>query len=135
MARDLSPALQRLLWEQIEDYGQLELLLLLQCDPSRTWTIEEASAVLKLPSTQVEEAKGSLLQRRLIERTAGDPPRCRYAVLDPLLQATILELARVWQDNRLDVIATMNAHAMMRMRNSALSTFSEAFRLRGPRND
>ncbi len=135
MAGELSPALQQFLWEQIEGYGQLEVLLLLQRDPTKAWTTESASAVLKLPSTEVEEALASLLKRGMIERMAGDPPQSRYAAVEPHLRIMIPELAQAWQDNRLEVLATMNAQAMMRMRNSALRTFSEAFRLRGQQND
>jgi hypothetical protein len=57
------------------------------------------------------------------------------APLEAEVRAAVLELARVWEGNRLEVIAVLNAHAMERMRNSALRAFSDAFRLRGPRND
>lgn len=135
MGGALSPFVQQLLGERIEGYGQLEVLLLLQRSAPRSWTAEEAGAETKLPVDQTEEALASLVKVRLAGRSSDDPPRYGLVPQEEELQAGILELARAWEGNRLEVIEVMNAQAMTRMRNSALRTFSDAFRLREPKND
>jgi hypothetical protein len=135
VANELSPDLERLLWERIEGYGPLELLLLLRKHGARSWSAEEVALELKLSPEGAEEALGSLLKHRWVERSATAPFSYRYCSPDSTSDACVGDLARAWENDRLEVIALINAHAIARMRNAVLRTFSNAFKLREPGND
>jgi hypothetical protein len=135
MVSGLSEAAQQFLWERIEDYAQFDMLLLLHRHATRVWTIEATIPELKLPHAEAVAALDHLTKHRLLERCAGEVHGYRYSPTDTALEACVQELALAWEENRLAIISLMNSHALSRIRNAALRTFSNAFRLRGPQND
>lgn len=119
-----------LLYERIESYEQLEILLLLHGDPS-TWTMERISSRLSITQVLTEAALTSLEATRLVESSGSRPERhFRAAAGIPALDETIRRLASAYATQPIEIIKLMSAHAIERVRTAALRTFVDAFVLR-----
>lgn len=135
MSGDLSPATQAFLNEHVEEYQDLEVLLLLFRQAERSWSAAEVAERLKLSSDAVSEALDQLRSHTLVESLPGAIPRFRYAGSQGGAHACVEELSAAYEHDRLRVIRRMNANALERLRTSAIRAFSEAFRLREGRDD
>ncbi|HEX4051978.1 MAG TPA: hypothetical protein VHY19_13980 [Steroidobacteraceae bacterium] len=130
MANELDAEIRRLLFERIASYEQLEALLLLRADATRSWSVPQLAASLRIDEASVAAALDALDADRLIEKCA-DPVSYRYAPADPHTGALVDRLARLYTEQRLEVIRQMSTNAIERLRSSAARTFADAFLLRG----
>lgn len=120
---------RRFLREQVEGYEQLELLLLLQRTPGRTWTAEQLAAELRIPDTVADPALSDLARRKIL-LTEGEG-RAQTFHCRPELKELMQRLAQTYDQKRLEVIQLMNAYSMERVRTAAARAFADAFVLGG----
>lgn len=126
----LPAALQAFLFDCIENYEQLELLVFLQRDRNRWLTADECARQLGIPESLVAIALEDLVGRQLAERRPDPAARYRYAPGTLELDYKSGLLARHYQENRFEIVKLMSANAIERLRTSALRTFAEAFVIR-----
>jgi hypothetical protein len=121
--------LQAFLFQYVDSYEVLEVLLLLQQD-AREWAAESIAARLNISTEATDEALSSLEKHGLAARSgAGYVYRPSGEVLD----AGVQTLAREYDNNRIAIIAFMTKNAVERMRTDAIRGFADSFRLRGPK--
>lgn len=123
---DLPTNVQALLYEHIESYEQLEVLLLLRLEAVETWSEERISSRLKIPSAMAAEALGALIKSGLVKLRA-DWPRYEYAAETRALDDAVGTLARLYTTHRFEIVKLMSANAIKRMRTGALRAFADAF--------
>ena len=131
MASELDAEVQRLLFEHVASYEQLEALLLLRADPARASGTRELAERLRIDESSVMAALEELTAHHLLQRTGGTPALYRYAPADARLGIIVERLALLYDAQRLEVIRQMSANAIERLRSSAARTFADAFLLRG----
>jgi hypothetical protein len=134
---ELPEEVRRFLREHIESFEQLEIVLLLRSRPDQSLHGSAISTELRLPEAIVEEALHTLSQRELVARAPGaEGPLFSYSPETPALAALVSTLAQLNLERRLDVMRSMTANSIERLRARALSRFADAFLLRrGKRKD
>jgi hypothetical protein len=132
---ELDAKVGRLLFEQIASYEELEALLLLHKDAACTWTVDEVAERLRIDAARAATALAALRAQRLLEQHSGPAVRYRYSTPDAGLADAVDRLARLYDEQRLEIIRQMSANAIERLRSSAARTFADAFLLRGGRHD
>jgi hypothetical protein len=119
---------------QLHTNDGAEALLLLWGRRNETWTIDAVASALHLPSVRVRDTLLDLGRHGLLEMFVdGDGSAFQYRPRDPALERLVDQFARIYQDNRLEIIKLMGDYAIERVRNSATRTFWDAF-LRSDRN-
>jgi len=127
----LARELQSFLREHVESFEQLEALLLLCRDRDRERTAAELAVLLAIPVGMASEALEALCERGLLEtRGQASATSFVYKPRTAHLDAAVLQLLDAHESNRLEVMRTMSANAMARLRGSALRAFTAAFLLR-----
>jgi len=125
-----SPAnVVKLLYDCIESYEQLEILLLLRTESPAWRSSIGIASQLNLTAELVAEALTALEPRGLI-KTEGEPPRWAYAPDTPEIAATVERLASSYKLNRFEIVRLMSGNAIKRMRTQALHAFADAFVIR-----
>ena len=120
----------------IESYEQLETLLLLNSHPTRQWTSADIAATLKVSESEVLDALELLLAAGLVRvESNARAPSYSFAPTDAVVSEVVARLAALYTDRRVDVMKLMSAHAIARVRDAALRTFSDAFLLNGKKKD
>jgi DNA-binding HxlR family transcriptional regulator len=120
----------------IHSLEELEVLLILYNERTRSWSAEQLSNELRISETLVVAALQALIVNKLAARVGdGTPPQYRYLVQDPDAEPIVDELARTYAHNRVPVLMQISSHAIERVRKGALKTFSEAFRWPGGKRD
>lgn len=127
---------QAFLYECIESYEQLEILLLLRNEAGARWTAEQIEARLNISPTLATDALTALWSRRLVECLANQSEALyAYASARAALDVTLGRLANAYATNPIEVIKLMSANAIRRVRTGALRAFADAFILRKDTND
>ena len=134
MSAGISEPVRTFLYEHLEDYVQLEVLLLLFRHPDRPWTASDVGARLNADVQAVEEALEHLRGHGLA-RLDPAARAFRYGPDAPGAAACVAELHRLEESDRVSVVQTMSANALERLRMSAIRAFAAAFRFRGGRDD
>jgi DNA-binding IclR family transcriptional regulator len=118
--------LQRFLRENIEALEDVELLALLGRDPDVPWSAEDAESALGLPEAGLSASLRRMRERGLVEPLDGAG---QYVLTrrDKALRARILQLVRVYEKDRYDVIMLISEAAMERVRESMSRAFADAF--------
>jgi hypothetical protein len=118
---DVSDAAKRLIAAEIHSVEQLEVLLLLRAAPEKDWTATEVSRALVTQVDTAEHRLTDLAGRRLVRR---DGETFRYAP-DAETDRAVGDLAQAWATRRTTVVGLIFSKP-----SDAVSTFSDAFRLR-----
>jgi hypothetical protein len=126
----LPASLQAFLYDCIENYEQLELLVFLHRERNRWWTAGETAQQIGIPESLAAIALDDLVSRQLAERRPELAARYRYAPGSLELDYKSNLLARHYQENRFEIVKAMSANSIERLRTSALRTFAEAFVIR-----
>jgi hypothetical protein len=128
---DLSDEVRIFMREQIDEYEQLEILLLLHGDRRSKWNATSVSEQLRVPR-EISQAALELLQTRHLVTAVkeGDAVWYQCTCGDTKVERTLDSLARAYADDRLAVMQVMNANAIERVRTAAIRTFADAFVLR-----
>jgi hypothetical protein len=122
----LSEALQQFIIRYINSIDQLEMLLMLQREPSREWTADEITRLLfserESISSRLEELKDTGL---VAAKELSGEIRYRYAPRTPELEDAASELARDYPMYRVSIINLIFSKPIDRIR-----TFADAFRFK-----
>ncbi len=125
-----------LLFEHVHTFEQLETLLLLRKDPTRTWTAAAVSEALNIREDSAEEALVHLGRTDLVV-VAGDPrsAQFRYSPSNRAMDETTSRLAQVYDDSRVEILRLMSSNAVERLRSSAIRRFADSFVLNKKKDD
>jgi hypothetical protein len=125
-------ALQRFLLEHVATYEELDVLLLLARDPGSEWTARSVADALGPAADDSRAALEGLAARGLL---AIEPASAtfRYAPLNDEVARAVALLETTYREQRATVAMMMSTNALERVRSSAIRTFAEAFRLKGPK--
>lgn len=136
MAGDpLSDELRSFLRENVHTYEELEILLLLTQHREGRWSIDSVAAELRLPEQMASAGLATLHTRGLVQCTKEPPRRYWYDSAEVTCDPVLTRLAEAYTTRRFVVVEVMSANALSRLRSSALQTFAEAFRIRGPKKN
>jgi DNA-directed RNA polymerase specialized sigma subunit len=128
-------ALRAFIASHIENYEQLETLLLLR---RRGQSVSAAivASELKLEAHEVNQALRALASCNLVtvDDSSGSST-FRYSPLNDDLSLGVELLALAYEEHRIKLIQLMNANALDRARMIALRKFAEGFRLGGPKKN
>jgi DNA-binding IclR family transcriptional regulator len=96
--------LAELIWNSIDRLETLEMLLLLQAEPRRAWTLAELTYELRSSRASVEKTIKQLMTHGLV---AADHARYRFRPDTPELEAKVVRLAACYRERRVAVIQTI----------------------------
>jgi predicted transcriptional regulator len=133
--KGISAEVRELLQERVQSIEALEALLLLFREPERNFPDSEVASAIGIDVELVRAALEALEREGLVGRFPGSPPTFRYQPANQRLGELVVQLAATYAAQRVDVLVMIANSAMGRVRKSALHTFSEAFRLRGPKKN
>lgn len=121
-SKAISDSVRRLIAERIDSIPELEAIMLLREEPTRTWTAEEVGRRLYVSSPVAGHVLETLAKRGFC---SGSSAGYRYAPVTPDLTATVDLLSTTY---RSDLIAITNMiHAKP---NASVRQFADAFRFR-----
>ncbi len=128
----IPPRVQRLLVERVRSIEELEIVLWFRLHPGPC-NIETIARELKLAKTTTADALVRLVGNQMLE---AQPNADGTGLFAPAAQAAAVvdELAKTYEDFRVETLVLISGNAIRRVRHGALKTFSEAFRLRGDKN-
>jgi hypothetical protein len=118
----LPPEVASFLAQHIDSVEQLEILLLLRMDRSRTWTPSELATEMRTTEGSAATRLTKLLAHGLVSRT-GDA--YRFAPADAAVEASVAAVATTYVSRRYVVI-----QAIFEPRASTLQAFADAFKIR-----
>lgn len=136
MMEPISDDLVEFLRRRIGSLEELECLLLLRRTGERRWASFEIARELGIPESMVDATVVAMQASGLIAAD-GDPGavRWRYQPRAPEIGRLVEELARVYEERRLEVLRILSAQAMTRLRGSAARAFADAFVIGRKKND
>ena len=120
----LSTSVQRFLSQYIGSLEQLEVLLLLRNNPTRSWAPGEVYEVVRSSRASVEERLESFVQLGFLVKEDGPPPAFRYAPREEL-GAALDETASAYQMWRVRVIEAIFTPVV-----DPAQRFADAFKVR-----
>jgi hypothetical protein len=124
LADSPSATLVSFVQQRLTSLDQIEIVLLLLDDPSRSWTAPEVAAAVHTPQESAAMRLFLLASTGLIVFEAAAIPRYRYAGSDPETHARVTELAELYAENRDAVAALVGAPP------DPLRSFADAFKLK-----
>jgi hypothetical protein len=126
-ATPVSDDVRAFLREYIESYEQLEVLLLLQREPSHPWTTDSLGTQLHIAPSALGDALIALRSRRLLESSLKGSEEHYRLVADVAGNETLGRIATLYTENAVEIIKLMSADSIERIRTAALRTFADAF--------
>jgi len=125
VATQISTALRELLQQRLATLEQVEIVLLLRRDPSRSWTAPDVAAELGSAPEAAAMRLFLLASSGLIVFEPAGLPRYRYEALDADLDTLLGELADVCERDRETIAALVGTPS-----SDPIRSFADAFRLR-----
>jgi hypothetical protein len=121
---DFPLELKQFLAQHIESLAQLEMLLMMQREPERSWDCDELARGLYISS---DMGQGILtdLERRGFAAASEGRTRFRYVAGDGERDRLLTELGRLYRERRVAVITQIYSNPVKKVQ-----TFADAFRLR-----
>lgn len=127
-SHELPADVRTLLFEHIESYEQLEILLLLQRNRGADWTPAQLCGQLKISEEMVAESLSALQQGGLVVgRTELAPIAYAYAPVSLGLEETVSRLAAAYSERPLPIIRLMSSNAIRRVRTGSMRALAESF--------
>jgi hypothetical protein len=121
----LSPVLRELLATAIRSVEEIDLLLYMHRARGPRTALELATAT-RLPESAVVMALQNLvLCRLLVQEGESSPLRYVFAPTRAELRDAADELARIYEDSRLDILTFISTQALERVRSGARRAFSD----------
>jgi hypothetical protein len=124
MSNELSTNIKQFVTDHFDSVAELELLLLLRSDTSRSWTAEEAGKALYASPQAISLLMDSLKAKRLFA-TEGSQQLLVYRPETDELARLVDELADVYRERRVAVITAIYSKPSDKIR-----SFADSFRLR-----
>ena len=122
---DLPPAVKQLLARYIRSVEQLEVLLLIASQSSRTWTASDVYEVIRSSKASIADRLQAFTNDGFLVEEQTSPPGFRYAPKSEELRRGVEETARVYQTHRIRVIEAIFAPVV-----DPVQSFADAFKLR-----
>lgn len=133
---EISTRVKELLTASIHSLEELEVLLTLRGAVMRSWTATQLARELRLPEAMVVTALQALVLNKLALQVGEQSPlQYQYRLQEAEAEETVAELGETYRQLRLEVIMQISTNAINRVRQGALRTFSDAFRLPGGKKD
>jgi hypothetical protein len=105
---------------------QIDIVLLLLSDPSRSWTAPEVAERLKMAPESTAMRLFLLASGGLIVFEPSGVPRYRYAASDANTDRMLRELAAAYADNRAEILKFIEGPSTV----DPIATFADAFKLK-----
>lgn len=121
----LSAPVKQLLSRYISSVEQLEILLLVQSQPTRAWSSGDVYEVIRSSKASVEARLKAFTAAGFLAEEATSPPTYRYVPNESSLRAAVEETAAVYQTRRIRVIEAIFAPEA-----DPVQSFADAFKLR-----
>jgi len=121
--------LQSFLFDHVESYEELELVVLLRRERDRDWSPEDAAAKLQLPASACLSGLEELERRGIVSKGALTGT-FRYAPCSLEVAARLAQLDESYRSQRLSVVTLMSINAIERLRVATLHRFADTLRLR-----
>jgi hypothetical protein len=119
-----------LLASHVQTLEHLEVLALLCRDPERWWSAEGVAEELGISAGSAGARLEDLSSRMLLDARVAEAVMFRYNPVTDALRSSADDLARLYSDRPLQVIALVNALAT-----AAIRGFADAFRIRPRKSD
>jgi hypothetical protein len=127
---------RELISRSVHSIEALEVLLVLRGPVMRSWTAQQLATELRLPEAALATALQALVASELaLQLDDGAPLQYQYRLQVPEAEEAVERLAKIYAQNRVEVLMLISSNAIDRVRKGALRTFSDAFRLRGRKKD
>jgi len=118
-------ALREFLRSNVPSYEELDLLLLMGRESTRTWSPAEAGAALALSTDTALTALKRLCKNGILKsRARRGVVRFRFAPKTDELRAQIVRLARSYAVDRAVIAEMMSMNSLERLRATAAETFA-----------
>ena len=113
------------LYEHIESYEQLAVVMLLHSHPGEALDANTVALETRLPNDLAKQALEELCVKELVKATAygSSLKYARAASTAP----TVARLAACYESRPLEIMSLMNANAIQRLRSSMVKSFANAF--------
>jgi hypothetical protein len=121
----LSGELRALLEQNLTSIDQVEIVLLLMREPTRSWTAPEVAAALRMAPEAAAMRLFLLASAGIITFEAKGVPRYRYAVSDEPQDLLLRELAELYEKDPGALAAAVNVSPPDPVR-----SFADAFKLK-----
>jgi hypothetical protein len=125
----IPPLVRELIRERIRSIEALEVVVLLRERAAEALSLDELARLLRLGRPSVEQAVDELSVVSFLEREPDG--RVRYAPGPGATDAAVDALVHTYQHQRVEILVFISQSALSRVRDNALRTFAEAFRVRG----
>jgi hypothetical protein len=129
---DIPSAARDLIQERIHSIEALEVVLALRERRERVVTAGDLSASLRISASSVESALSELCEGGLVACERGT---ARYQPSSGELESAVEALVQAYEHHRVEILVLISKNAIGRVRNDALRTFAEAFRVRKGKDD
>ncbi len=121
----VSDALRTFLQQRLSSIDQIEVVLLLMREPTKSFTAPEVAAALKSAPEAAAMRLFLLASGGLIAFEPSAVPRYRYVVSDDEADFMIRELAETYATDRESVLTAVDTRAQ-----DPIRSFADAFKLR-----
>src|SRR3954469_15954301 len=126
MATETLPdSVKQFISRYIHSLEQLELLLLLQGEPDRLWTVTQVYEVIRSSLSSLQKGLESFAREGFFFEEKGTLPAFRYAPRNEELGASVEQVAASYRRSRVRVIEAIFAPEI-----DPVQTFADAFKLR-----
>ena len=122
------------LYERIESYEELTVLLWLHTHASRGGDTETIARDARIPMESAAQALSELRAKGLVTSRDASTDSFTLAATESDSR-TVARLAALYESRPLDVMKTMNANAIQRLRTSMMKSFANAFIVGGKKKD
>ena len=122
----IADELREFLRGRLSSPDQIEIVLTLLKDPSRSWTASEVSQALGMAPESTAMRLFLLASQGLIVFEPQAVPRYRYGVADETIDRLLRELASNYATNRAEVLRAIEAPAEA----DPIQSFADAFKLK-----
>lgn len=128
-ANELSEATRQFLMAYVQDFEELEVLLLARRERAQSLDPATAASALGLDADVTRAVFARLASRGLLRQNPLDASSYEYAP-SAELSVSVEALAEAYAQQRIAVVSTIGSNAILRIRTSAIKTFAEAFLLK-----
>jgi hypothetical protein len=122
---DLPESVQKLIETHIKSVEELEVLLLLSAEPSKSWTPGEVFRTIQSNLNSIELKLAKLSSQGLLSSTKGTEMLYSYSSKTPELDAAVRSLREAYKVRPTRVIELIFANP-----NSQIRSFADAFKFR-----
>lgn len=126
--------LKRFLAEHVEELEELVILGVLEPRGTGSATFAELADAVPLPPGTTRSVLDKLAARGIVACSALEPAEYRFDPPDGLREPFERALGH-YRTDPMEVLMLLSSNAIERVRNAALRTFADAFRIGGPKSN